>query len=286
MRKAFTLIELLIVIAIITILALIAIPNFLEAQVRADVARLQADMRTLATAIESYMVDYNNYPIAPSWYDNNAIICVTPSLGDCLNKGQLSVPHRSRAYAQGIREFTGLSTPVAYIQSTNFVDPFLGGRKHPVPTSSNIAVWPGFYFVNFLGIRKYAQNCVGYWQGGAPGSWSACPRAAEDSPFPFRFNSTDPSFANTSYTSWNPLLSKSRVYNSPWSLCSIGPDRTWLQPRNSQPTASTIYGGILNFPTYSSLAEIVRAGEFNQYDPSNGSQSIGDIWRLAGGADK
>jgi prepilin-type N-terminal cleavage/methylation domain-containing protein len=61
-RHAFTLIELLIVVAIIAILAAIAVPNFLEAQTRAKVARTLADMRTLATALESYAVDYNKYP--------------------------------------------------------------------------------------------------------------------------------------------------------------------------------------------------------------------------------
>ncbi|PKO17396.1 hypothetical protein CVU37_07840 [candidate division BRC1 bacterium HGW-BRC1-1] len=58
-RKAFTLIELLIVVAIIAILAAIAVPNFLEAQVRAKVSRTKADMRSMVTAIESYMVDNN-----------------------------------------------------------------------------------------------------------------------------------------------------------------------------------------------------------------------------------
>ena len=63
MQRAFTLIELLIVIAIIAILALIAVPNFLEAQTRAKVARVQADMRSIATTLEAYYVDHNVYPI-------------------------------------------------------------------------------------------------------------------------------------------------------------------------------------------------------------------------------
>jgi type II secretion system protein G len=60
--KAFTLIELLIVVAIIAILAAIAVPNFLEAQTRSKVSRVRSDFRVLATALESYRVDYNKYP--------------------------------------------------------------------------------------------------------------------------------------------------------------------------------------------------------------------------------
>lgn len=62
--RGFTLIELLIVVAIIAILAAIAVPNFLEAQVRSKVSRAKADMRTIATALESYAVDNNRYPVA------------------------------------------------------------------------------------------------------------------------------------------------------------------------------------------------------------------------------
>jgi len=59
----FTLIELLIVVAIIAILAAIAVPNFLEAQTRAKVSRVLADLRTEGVAITAYEVDYLQFPL-------------------------------------------------------------------------------------------------------------------------------------------------------------------------------------------------------------------------------
>jgi len=65
--KAFTLIELLIVVAIIAILAAIAVPNFLEAQVRSKVSRVKEDMRSIAVGLEAYRVDANKYPMDASY---------------------------------------------------------------------------------------------------------------------------------------------------------------------------------------------------------------------------
>jgi len=64
---AFTLIELLIVVAIIVILASIAIPNFLEAQVRGKAARASVELRSIATALDMYGTDHNAYPPTPIW---------------------------------------------------------------------------------------------------------------------------------------------------------------------------------------------------------------------------
>jgi type II secretion system protein G len=63
-QKGFTLIELLIVVAIIGIIAAIAIPNLLNAIDRGKQKRTMADLRSIGTAVESYAVDSNLYPVA------------------------------------------------------------------------------------------------------------------------------------------------------------------------------------------------------------------------------
>src|SRR5215213_6581646 len=80
MKRAFTLIELLIVVAIIAILAAIAVPNFLEAQTRAKIARVKNDLRTMATALESYAVDNQKYP-PRGIYSRNADGSITKNSG-------------------------------------------------------------------------------------------------------------------------------------------------------------------------------------------------------------
>lgn len=103
LKQAFTLIELLIVVAIIGILAAIAVPNFLNAQTKAKVARVKADMRAIASACEMYKLDHNNFPakviqggFASTWLSHD------------VNAEMLDL----------------LTTPVAYFSSTRFLDPF------------------------------------------------------------------------------------------------------------------------------------------------------------------
>lgn len=117
--RAFTLIELLIVVAIIAILAAIAVPNFLEAQVRSKVSRCKADMRSLATAIEAYSVDNNNrYP---------SIIAPTSQMGPRPETPNSAINGPSVFYAgiMGVSSrFGWLTTPIAYVTSV-FRDPFI-----------------------------------------------------------------------------------------------------------------------------------------------------------------
>ena len=89
MKRGFTLIELMIVIAVMAILIGIALPHFKGMQDEGNSAKAAAELRTLATAIESFCIHNNNqYPVqneTPSgvsgWQtDANSITTATPTI--------------------------------------------------------------------------------------------------------------------------------------------------------------------------------------------------------------
>jgi prepilin-type N-terminal cleavage/methylation domain-containing protein len=64
MRRGFTIVELLVVVMILAIVVAIALPNFLEAQARAKVARARSEGRAIITAMAVYQADYSSDPEA------------------------------------------------------------------------------------------------------------------------------------------------------------------------------------------------------------------------------
>ena len=206
MKKGFTLIELLVVVAIISILASIAVVNLLHAQVRSRVARVKADMRTYATAIEAYSVD-----------NNRMLTCRPPAPSFGIVGQSVFFPDVDRAVSARL---VRLTTPVAYITSI-CRDPFI----------------PSKTCINGFGAETDEYDTYDY----------VC--------------SWDFDIVNDPQNRRGASLSS----GAGWRLASAGPDKIQC------------YGG-------------GAAGSNSQdnslgvdYDPTNGTQSVGDIVLVGGG---
>jgi type II secretory pathway pseudopilin PulG len=90
-------------------MAAIALPNFREANVRATVSRAKSDQRALATAIESYDVDYNHYPL---WE----------------LRSDFATPRPTFILPRPEKHTGSLTTPIAYITRI-FPDPFSADKE-------------------------------------------------------------------------------------------------------------------------------------------------------------
>jgi prepilin-type N-terminal cleavage/methylation domain-containing protein len=198
--KAFTLIELLIVVAIIAILAAIAVPNFLEAQTRSKVSRVLSDQRSIATAIHAYTVDTNHYPMG-------------------ILKLRAEVPTYTYNFQdQFVRwRLKELTTPVSYITAL---------PETPFQTSG--------YVISGV-IKTITYN---------PGS--------------------EYDTATTSIGDWynfDGLVQAGARYGvTKWHLRDAGPDRIFNN---------------------NDLGNTTRTNKnFLPYDPTNGTLSVGDIWKF------
>ena len=104
-RSGFTLLELLIVVAIIGILAVIAIPNMMQARIRSKISKAKQELNTISVALELYQVDCNDYP---------------PNTHTDFNDSTV-----------GLLRFN-LTTPVSYLKHAKLQDPFLPSHYiHP-----------------------------------------------------------------------------------------------------------------------------------------------------------
>ena len=125
-RTGFTLIELLIVVAIIGILAAIAVPNFLNAQVKAKVARTKSDIRMIRDQVHIFHMDTGLWLIDGNDCDGTDECCF-PGIWFGVRPSTVGISNVNT----GENHFSGqvyqpLTTPVSYLSYIP-VDPFGSG---------------------------------------------------------------------------------------------------------------------------------------------------------------
>ena len=205
-KRAFTLIELLIVVAIIAIVAAIAVPNFLEAQTRSKVSRAKSDMRTIATALEMYRVDRNKYP-----------------------------PDASSGVLAYVRRLAHLTTPISYMTSIPS-DPFANKGKileytspkphnpYAFPATTDDFVYPLTY--------DYASRIKPNGDPESVTTWARISRAPQSVLWSMRSSGPDlwPAWLGESVSPYDPTNGTVSDGNLFFSGPSIGPDEPYLLP--------------------------------------------------------
>jgi len=124
-RRAFTLIELLIVTAILGILGAIAVPNFLQARLRAQTAKTNGDMDAVAKAVMMFRLDQNHFPPA------------TDNLGESYVSGKVDFMY--------IEEFVTFQTSKAGTPVACLTSPIPYLSQAPLDPFSNDPVLPYGY---------------------------------------------------------------------------------------------------------------------------------------------
>ena len=110
-QGGFTIIELLIVVAIIGIIAVLAMPNLIAAIQRSRQSRSVADIRMISQGVEAYQTDHSSYPVV----DNGTVSEL---------EGDLEI------YIRKFNELDGWGEPVFYeSDGTSYTVISFGGNK-------------------------------------------------------------------------------------------------------------------------------------------------------------
>lgn len=148
----FTLIELLVSITILSILAMLALNNFLDSTIRAKVARTRADMRTVTLGLEMYHMD------------NNCYVCF-------VDGGEGSLV--DRVVVPMSRRLSPITTPISYV-STVPLDVF---ETLATSDGSPLVFFDTYDYVDVAGLVAVGST---KGAGAASGAWWRLSSAGPD----------------------------------------------------------------------------------------------------------
>ncbi len=142
--EGFTLIELLCVVAILGILLTIIIPNFLNAQLKAKIAKVVGELNHLEKAIYLYHIDYDVYPAEMSkWIEKRVNQIKTGEVEGNRNGGWID-SNRGFGWDLNLQPYLPNGLPV---------DIFHNPHRYPSPTICNALTYHYCYW-DSNGFRK------------------------------------------------------------------------------------------------------------------------------------
>jgi len=155
--QGFTLVELLVVIAIILILIAIALPNFLTAVTRSNIAKSYAEMRSLGGALEMYFVDHKAYPQAALVFRELSVLLEPVSYIEQLPRDPFDSGDRprffDRTYEYGARE---INHPTRWILAGR------GPDRNRTTSRDDLEFYPGYTSLLFIGLQP-KPGAPEYW---------------------------------------------------------------------------------------------------------------------------
>ena len=122
--SGFTLLELMIVVAVIAIIVAIAIPNFIRSRMSANESSAIASMRTISSVIEQYRIRFQTYP------DALANLSATGYIDERLGSG-----------AKAGYSFRYAGSPSSYRVLADPDDPGMSGEIHLFLDQSGVIRW-------------------------------------------------------------------------------------------------------------------------------------------------